>query len=183
MYWGYSPSIDLLKEILGNECLKDEEEFNILIAGASDGRHILKTIAKYYTNIKNDNDKKKLNLYVYEGLLELIARQIILFLIAFEPSEELGLNEKAHIFMEVYGNTLIRPKTFSYINKKSHQLIHCVTDLNYLSHRLPIIDLSLLKYKERDSLETIFKFWREDDNLFDIEQIWNKRIRQALGIR
>ena len=48
-----------------------------------------------------------------------------------------------------------------------------VTDFDYLSQRLPMFDLSALKFKERDQLEAIFKFWRSsDDRAFDISKFW-----------
>lgn len=187
MFWGYSPALDLLGELSENDLLSGENELNILIAGSLDGRHILKTISKYYNLVKTDDCKSfktmKINFYLYETFPEVYARQLLLFLIAFEPTEILGLKEKTRLFMEVYGNTLIRPKTSTYIYKKSFQLVHCVTDPSFLSYRLPMINLSLLKYKERDQLETIFRFWRDYSKTFNIELFWNKRVRQALGVR
>ena len=37
-----------------------------------------------------------------------------------------------------------------------------VTDEGYQREVLPILDLSAMKYKERDFLEGIFKFWLGD---------------------
>ena len=39
-----------------------------------------------------------------------------------------------------------------------------VTDEDYLKDVLPLMDLSLLKFKERDFMEGIFKFWEDDKN-------------------
>ena len=38
-----------------------------------------------------------------------------------------------------------------------------VTDEDYLNEVLPMLDLSLLKFKERDFMEGIFKFWGASD--------------------
>ena len=38
-----------------------------------------------------------------------------------------------------------------------------VTDEDYLKEVLPMLDLSLLKFKERDFMEGIFKFWGATD--------------------
>ena len=38
-----------------------------------------------------------------------------------------------------------------------------VTDEDYQQEVLPMLDLSLLKYKERDFMEGIFKFWGATD--------------------
>ena len=48
-----------------------------------------------------------------------------------------------------------------------------------------MFDLTQLKYKERDFLEGILKFWRNKDNkvAFDILKCWDLRQRQLLGVR
>jgi dynein assembly factor 3 len=50
-----------------------------------------------------------------------------------------------------------------------------VTDFDYLGEKLPFVDMSQLKFKERDMLEAIFKFWRNpnrEKDVFDIEKAW-----------
>nr|KAG5702916.1 hypothetical protein BaRGS_034689 [Batillaria attramentaria] len=59
-----------------------------------------------------------------------------------------------------------------------------VTDLDYLEKKLSCLDLSQLKFKERDFLEGIFKFWRNPStDLFDAKKCWELRLRQYLGTR
>ena len=59
-----------------------------------------------------------------------------------------------------------------------------MTDFDYLDKKLPILDLSQMKFKERDFLEAIFKFWRNPDrSLFDVEKTWDLRLRKHLGVR
>lgn len=176
MLWGFSPALDIQNEIK-NIVTHNAEELNILLIGTADGRHILKTISKCYTH-----PTKQINFYVCEVLLDFVARQLLLFLIALEPSDRLGLFEKTRLWMELYGNSLLRPTTRDYLEKKSIQLVHMVTDLNYLSFRLPLVNLDLLKYKERDCLESIFQFW-EGKQKFNCVQLWDNRLRQSLGIR
>jgi dynein assembly factor 3 len=40
-----------------------------------------------------------------------------------------------------------------------------------------------LKYKERDYLENVFKFWQLPKTRFPILQHWDKRLRKHLGTR
>lgn len=177
MLWGYGPAVDILAEIADVKPVTSQEELNILIIGASDGRHILQTIAKYYTH-----PRRKVNFYVTEVLLEMVARQLLLFLTALEPPDKLGLFEKTRLFMEIYGNTLVRPNTSKYLVKKAYQLVYMITDESYLARRLPLVSTCNLKYKERDNLETIFQFWAKVrfDNVI---KLWDGRIRQSLGTR
>lgn len=157
MLWGYGPAVDILEEISVDFTLQKQEELNILVIGFADGRHILQTIAKFYKH-----PKKKVHFFVSEVILDMIARQLLLIMTALEPLDKIGLLEKTHLWMELYGNTLIRPNTRKHLVKKAYQLIHMVTDDKYLTYRLPLVDLSWMKYKERDNLETIFQFWAKD---------------------
>lgn len=84
--------------------------------------------------------------------------------------------------MELYGNTLVKPSTNSYLIKKSAQLIDIITDDIAKQFCLPIIQFDALKYKEKDSIENIFKYWK-NNNGFNIIKMWDMRIRQNLSVR
>lgn len=84
--------------------------------------------------------------------------------------------------MELYGNTLVKPNTNSYLVKKSAQLIDIITNETVRQSCLPIVQMNLIKYKERDSIENIFMYWR-NNNGFDITEMWDRRLRHNLGIR
>lgn len=84
--------------------------------------------------------------------------------------------------MELYGNTLVKPSTNSYLIKKSAQLIDIITDDKVRQYCLPIINLETLKYKEKDSIENIFKYWK-NNNSFNITMMWDRRVRDYLGVR
>lgn len=85
-------------------------------------------------------------------------------------------------WMELYGNTLVKPNTNSYLIKKSAQLIDIITDDVAGQCCLPIIHFDALKYKERDCIEKILKYWR-NNNGFDITTMWDTRLRKYLGVR
>lgn len=182
MLWGFSEALDLNEEY--EKYVKNEEnlptELNILLFGSADPRHIIKTLARLYKH----NDKTKVHFYVLEGCPALIARQMMLLSIALEPSNLLTLKTRTHLFMDIYGNTLIRSSSMGYINSKSNHLIKCVTDLNFNEKIQPIFDLSHLKFVERDCLEMALSFWREKEkNIFDLSGSWMECLRQQLGDR
>ncbi|CAB0013012.1 unnamed protein product, partial [Nesidiocoris tenuis] len=122
-----------------------------------------------------------LHFYVAEVLLDFVARQLLLLVLALEPTDRVPLHHKTRLWMEIFANALIRPKTGEYILEKSVQLIHMVTDGAYLSARMPCVDLSQLKYSERDKLENCFKYWVK--NNFNISRHWDARLRSKLGTR
>jgi len=129
MWWGYSPALDLRDEWerYNNKKYEIMKELNILLIGAADGRHVMKTLAQTYRHENN----LKIHFYVYEASLDLVARQVMLLTIALEPPEELGLQDKTRLFLELYGNSLVRPATANFIARKSAQFVHMVTDLDF----------------------------------------------------
>ena len=179
-WWGFSPALDLQNEYkkLGDEA-NSTDPINILLVGCGDCRHILKTLAKTYKW-----EKTQINIYVVENNLELLARHLLLLGIALESKEKLGLQAKCGLFLELFGNSLIRPQTSEYLQEKANEYIRMVTNLDYMKEKFPLVDMSLLKFKERDMLEGVFKFWRNTDGrLFDISKCWDLRLRNYLAVR
>lgn len=177
MFWGFSDALDLYGEYMEIVCPKEPpKKLNILLIGSGDPRHIIKSIAKSF------HHNATLNCYVIEGCPALIARHMLLTTIALEPSESMSLRGKAQLFMDLFGNTLLRASSAGYLSSKALHLINCITQSD--DRTLPIFDISQLKYLERDILVKIFNFWREkDENRFDIDAHWKRRLVQHLGQR
>nr|CAB3238451.1 dynein assembly factor 3, axonemal [Phallusia mammillata] len=187
--WGFSPALDFQAGLPSRKGLKRAEEslgngepvevLNILLLGAGDCRHILKTMAH-----RKRHQARKIHIYVAENNLELLGKHLLLLTLALEPPHRMGLQEKAELFAELYGNTLIRQQTVQYLQEKANLFVEMITDLDYSDERMPTIDMSQLKYKERDYLEGIFKFWRDPDpKYFNISSMWDNRLRQYLAAR
>lgn len=182
-WWGFSPALDLQEIGHGDMCKKHScakpEELRILLVGAGDLRHILKTVARRYRH-----SKRKLKFYVVENSLELYVRDILLMMVALEKPDKMGLQEKTELFLELYGNTLIREQSSTYSERMAHELIKMITDFDYLERKLSLFDLSQLKYKERDFLEGILKFLRNREKTpYDVSKCWDLRLRQQLNVR
>ena len=157
--------------------MKDSDsDINILLIGAADLRHLLLTMA-------NNQPGRNVHFYLIEANLEVFARHMLFLSLIAELPDQIGNQEKAEMFIELYGNTMLRSQVLEYVRMKSNDLIKCVTDDDYLKQCLPRLDISSLKYKERDFLEGIFKFWRNTDIAFDIKKMWESRVRSFLGVR
>jgi dynein assembly factor 3, axonemal len=180
--WGFSPSFDIQDEI--EKCppsIRDKASINVLLIGVGDLRHVLKTIAQSY---RHPSSRRRLNMHVMESSLEATSRQLLLLHLALEPPDVMNPLQKARTYLEIYGNTLVRPNTQQYIRQKASQLIYMVTDHIYLKNRLPMVSLDNLKYKEKDCMECTFKFWKHSaDEYFDISKLWDLRLRSSLGQR
>ena len=188
-WWGFSPSIDFLEHFqnkkLQNSSLNDEDEIKILLVSAGDQRHILQTLASK----KKYSKFKKIHFFVYEKMLDLYARDFLLFAIALEHPSRRGIQEKTELFLEIFGNLMIRDYTSQIIRNKANEFIKYITDLKKLSEtELKIFNFELLKFKERDFLENIFKFWRLQNEVngkdyFPAAKCWDIRLRSYFGIR
>lgn len=180
MFWGFSEAIDFYEEFknyidkLENS---SEKTLNILLFGCADPRHIIKTIAKSYLH------NISFNFYVIEGCPSLIARHMLLTAIPLESSSLLSLPAKTHLFMDVYGNSQIRASSLGYIISKGKHFIKCVTDETFHQQMQPIFDLSNLKYIERDCIEQICDYWRDNVKYFHLDTLWKQRIHQHLKMR
>lgn len=176
MFWGITPALDLLSEYESKVQTNLPDEINIVLFGSSDSRHILQTLAKRYRH-KNI----KLNFYLVETCGETIARQLLLLYTALRPSEEMALVHKTRTFMELYGNSLLRPTVAKYLRLTSYEFVKFITNFEYMKQIMPFVGMEL-KYKERDYLENLFKFWCSEDD-FNICDSWDRRMRKTLGIR
>lgn len=190
MLWGCSEVCDLYEEYrkhvkghviddADNTERTDSIELNVLLFGSGDPRHIIKAMAKNYQH------QVKLNFFIFEGCASLIARHMLLLSIVLEPPESLTPMAKTHLFMDIYGNSLIRSTSIGYINSKVNHLIKCITDSTFNAEMQPQFDFTQLRYIERDMLECVLKFWTNasDRNGFDISRCWTERNRQTLRDR
>ncbi|KAH8304135.1 hypothetical protein KR059_001313, partial [Drosophila kikkawai] len=196
MFWGLSSALDLYDEYLKAFKIKDEPQaeagekgaggddglstLNILICGGADPRHVIKTLAKRYAH----GVQPKLNIYVLDGCAEIIARNMLLLGIALEDPESFSLVSKAHLFMDLYGNAVIRPTSHHYMAAKGRTLLQIVTDNDKLQRLAPMLNIDGLKYKERDGLEMAFSFWQPQPwYVYEVTNYWEQRSRALLGSR
>ncbi|XP_018533833.1 dynein axonemal assembly factor 3 [Lates calcarifer] len=179
-WWGFSPARDLLS----TGPVRHKGEFNVLLVGSGDPRHILKTIA----GLQND---ERLHVWVIENSMEVVARQLLLLYLALMPQESMGLHEKTEVYLEVFGNGEIRSQTEEILKHAASQLSLCVTEtMETAAH--PCLNTTLLKFKERDELARILKLWIQPQSSLSssespppilMSKAWDYRVRQHLGTR
>ncbi|KAJ8245843.1 hypothetical protein GJAV_G00260900 [Gymnothorax javanicus] len=168
-WWGFSPALDLL----GVGSRRRNGEWNVLLVGSADPRHILKTISGL-------RDSETLHVWVLEGSMEIVARQLLLLSLALSPQRSLGPHEKIEVFLEVFGNSEIRYQSGQILQQMASQLSLTVTDASNTS---PCLDTSMLRFKDRDELNRIFKEWIKPPSTQPMSKLWDSRVRQHLGTR
>jgi dynein assembly factor 3 len=174
VFWGFTPAVDL-QAATGSAAAApaEDEPLRILVAGEGDARNILKTIA-----LHRRHTARKLEFYVVERRLEHTARQMLLFHIAMD--ESLPLRERELLFLEVFGNCLLRGKTADYVESAAAELISLVTAGG--AKWDGVLRVDSMKHKERDELEDVFKTWSQSVP-FDIEHYRDERLRVLYGTR
>ncbi|KAM5131977.1 dynein axonemal assembly factor 3 isoform 2-T2 [Mantella aurantiaca] len=157
--WGFSPALDLQMHcrpitLQYLTTCEDIPELNILLVGCGDGRHLLKTVCQAHRW-----PHRKLRFFIIESDLELLARQMLFLTLALENLEQISLQEKCEMFLELFGNSLIRSKTATYLQEKCEIFIHCVTNPDYQQSILPQLNMSFIKAAVINA--TDYNRWRE----------------------
>ena len=143
--------------------------------GAGGPRHVLKTAA----HAAGAATSRGVDLYVVEGRAECQARHLLF--IALMTDEELPRGERMEMYLELYGNVRLRERTTEYLTGLVAHLRKFVADDE--PWRLgEYVDLSHLKFKERDALEDVFRSWLPDVE-FDVRMLRDERMRRYYAER
>ncbi|XP_046536450.1 dynein axonemal assembly factor 3 [Equus quagga] len=189
-WWGLSPALDLQADILPGPPVDPDSEANteheipeldVLLLGSVDGRHLLRTLARAALW-----PRRRFRFYVLENNLEAVARHMLIFSLALEDPEKMGLQERSETFLEVWGNALLRPAVATFVCAQADRLAHLVPEPDRLAEQLPWLSLGALKFRERDALEAIFRFWaggEKGPEAFPMSRLWDSRLRHYLGSR
>jgi len=113
--------------------------------------------------------------YILERRPETLCRHALLMSIALDTS--ISLRERAEVFLEVYGNTLLSERGMRYVQQQSRALVQVLIGDDTSSVLARALDFSLLKHKEIDQLLTVAKLWA-DGMAFESEHYWDERLRQ-----
>lgn len=186
-WWGLSPALDLQAESppMAPDSQANTEhgtpELDVLLLGSVDGRHLLRTLAQAALW-----PSRKFHFYVLENNLEAVARHILFFSLALEDPEKMGLQERSEVFLEVWGNALLRPSVAAFVRAQAERLALLVPEPDRLAEQLPWLSLGALKFRERDALEAVFRFWtggEKGPETFPMSRLWDMRLRHYLGSR
>ncbi|XP_023378517.1 dynein axonemal assembly factor 3 isoform X3 [Pteropus medius] len=186
-WWGLSPALDLQAEspLVDPDSQADTEhgtpQLDVLLLGSVDGRHLLRTLARAALW-----PRRRFQFYVLENNLEAVARHMLVFSLVLENPAKMGLQEKSETFLEVWGNTLLRPPVAAFVRAQADRLAHLVPEPDRMAEQLPWLRLGTLKFRERDALEAVFRFWaggEKGPESFPIRCLWDTRLRHYLGSR
>ena len=175
-FHGLSAAFDFgeaLSSSIGSRSTCDEP-INILLVGPGDIRHIVATIARRrrHRTGKNPAHLQIIHFYLVEAQIEVLARNILLLEILNDY--EMPIRQRATVLLEVFGNVRVQDRTSRYVELLGQQLRSLVTAG---TGRLEdLLDLGLLRYREKDQLEETFKNYSRITS-FDVENLRDHRLR------
>ena len=178
-HWGISSGFDILEAMRNSKKQLNETNevkkrvYHILLVNPGDIRHILATISRRRRHDKNSTTLPEINFYLLENPIEILARDITLLSIFCDY--EIPIRQRANLFLEVYGNCKVQRRTASYIENTGKYLIDLVR--NNRGKLIGLVDLSLLKYREKDALEEAYKRYSKSSEFFDITKLLDHRRR------
>jgi hypothetical protein len=147
-----------------------EEAVNVLIVGAADIRHVLKTAAK---RACSSAPGRKLRFFLHDSRHETLARHILFLQVINNTS--VPPRERMETFLSLYGNSLVRERDCAYVEEIAKEILELLTDDS--SHPLAgLVDLEHMKYKDRDILQDVVKGWLKGVQ-FDAEALRDQRCR------
>jgi len=154
--WGHSPSVDLLS-LLPEHLQKDPASpCNILCVHPGDITSVMMTMSR----LGRRPEREKVSVSVMEDTPEGLARHLLLLSIFLDT--DLGPRECTEMFLEVYGNTMIRKQTAAYVESKVQTLVRFLTETmtgDAERRMAELVDVSHLKSKQRDAIEKVLVSW------------------------
>jgi len=176
-FWGYSSSFDFIRAIssTGGIPIEGEIPIRILLVNAGDIRHILTTISRR----RRHSTLPPIHFYLLDTPIEVLARCLILLEVLHDF--EIPIRQRVNIYLEIFGNVKVQERTSRYLEQLGQQLRSLVTASTSLSSKSPsrldeIVNISLLRYRDKDILEECFKSYKTN-YVFDIDLYWNHRLR------
>ena len=182
-FWGYTPALDLLSHApastSGRSVLVESgsaPEVSLLQYCCGDARHLLRTLLSHL------DGGPKVAYRVHEKDIELLARHFLLLRILLDASRD--CKERCETFVEIYGNVCLTEKGEDELCAYAAELEDWITSLNpsRFDSILAALDVSSLKYQEKDELLRVFRSWRKANKVNSIK-LWEYRSRKLYGDR
>lgn len=168
--WGLSSSFDLL-DLHSQD---SSEPLSVLLIAPGDIRHILSTVSRR----SRHGSLRPIHFYLLEPVVEILCRDVLLLEISMDLN--IPIRQRANIFLEVFGNLKVQERTSRYVELLGNRLRDLV--VHQRGRLASILDFSLLRYREKDSMEESFKCYSRLND-FHADSLFDHRVRGHLTDR
>jgi len=168
-----------MKSALQTASFSKVSVIRVLLVEPGDIRHILLSIARRRRYCREHNSLIEVHFYLLESQLEILGRDLLHFQIVCDTT--MPIRQKANAFLEVFGNCKLQKRTAHYVEQLGNELnmlLKSMSSSDGCSSMLlgEIIDLSLLRYRERDELENVFRNYSKSSQ-FNMVALLDQRHR------
>ncbi|KAA0155403.1 hypothetical protein FNF29_01778 [Cafeteria roenbergensis] len=178
-HWGLSPALDLTdvhkRAVASKPAAAETPEApdSFLLVHCADPRHYLKTLSRRLRASKTPAE-----VFMWEPSAEAMVRSLALVGIALDFS--MPVRQRAHMFLEVFGNVKVRDKTAKYLDALGKSIEELVCDKT--GRLTAAVDPSQLSYRDVDGVAEAARMlsYRVP---FDMETCWDHRLRHHYGER
>jgi len=183
-FWGYSSTFDVLEALLrANGCADSHayggggtDPIRVLLVHPGDIRHVLTTISKrkrhHGLHSTSAQPLRPVHFYILESPMQVVSRDLLLLEVVNDF--EVPIRQRAAALLEIFGNCKVQDRTCRYIEQLGKDLVtFSATGRGRLEG---LVDLSLLRYRERDDLEACFKAYSRS-TAFDMDTLRDFRMR------
>ncbi|KAG2424086.1 hypothetical protein HXX76_014762 [Chlamydomonas incerta] len=209
-FWGISPALDLgslLPTGDGAADLPVDQPLRFLQVAPYDARHTLTTIARASRHPALASSQQPVSLVVWEDCPEGLARHVLLAAVLLDGG--VPAKQRAELLLELHGNAVLRQRAAEYLDEKARQLEALFVGLaagqppptgpeaecRGLAALAQMLDLSLLKFQEKDLIVEALQRWRIPAAApttaaaaaavppYDMVGAWDGRCRKVYGER
>lgn len=163
----------------------------VLLSGSYDLRHVFESIVAFGKHVHPPSGSSLpssegcteglrfhgLEFTVHEDQIATVGRQLLLFALALDDS--LGFRERTETFLEVFGNLRFREPVIDAVDRCARTAIDLVA--RQQGPLVGLVDVSALKFKERDELEAVLRSYFKPASLAsaqcDCDVFWDERLR------
>lgn len=175
-FWGLSSTFDFAAAFMnlphgGGVLVEEDNIIRILLVQPGDIRHAMVTTTRRLRAAGHGKEPPQIHFYVLESPLEVLARDIALWEVFMDF--EVPIRQRANLFLELYGNATVQDRTSRYLERLGNRLRDLI---NRGVSTLDLMDLSFMKYRDKDELENIFKSYSRSTS-FDTNSLRNQRMR------
>uniref|UniRef100_A0A1B0FDV5 Dynein assembly factor 3 C-terminal domain-containing protein n=1 Tax=Glossina morsitans morsitans TaxID=37546 RepID=A0A1B0FDV5_GLOMM len=112
--------------------------------------------------------------------MNLYQNYVALLGVTLESPDSMILRGKVHLLC---GNSLLRAPSYQHFNGKSKSLFEIFPNCECRQRLAPLFKFGSLKYRERDGLQNVFRFWlAEEGHVFQIQQHYAERLKKLMGV-
>ena len=118
---------------------------------------------------------------MHERQKENLCRALLFLTLLCET--QLPARERQEMFLDLYGNALLRDKTALYLDGVAKELVQLVTEDDRCASPLKgLVSLEGLRFKDRDEMEEILLGYQKKAP-FDVEKLRDQRLRHHFAER